>query len=253
MQQHHPVPLHNSVHPCRYLPVQKAIWQDVKGSQVLLGTYEEAVRMMGDTSFLNALMNFPKEQITDETVELLQPYFQAPDFNFDSAKKASGNVAGLCNWAAAMCTYHDVAKVVEPKIATLRGAEAELKVATKEKNAAEERMAIVPGKLDEMQVCYIHELLHWPHTHKSGRPHLCCATCMSHIGFAACILHLQASFDAAMAQKQALEDDATATQRKMDSANALLSALAGEEGRWTQQSKEFDDTIQKLTGERQPL
>ena len=66
-----------------------------------------------------------------------------------------------------------------------------------------------------------------------------------------CIWHLQASFDAAMAQKQALEDDATATQRKMDSANALLSALAGEEGRWTQQSKEFDDTIQKLTGERQ--
>lgn len=59
---------------------------------------------------------------------------------------------------------------------------------------------------------------------------------------------VQASFDAAMAQKQALEDDATATQRKMDSANALLSALAGEEGRWTQQSKEFDDTIQKLTG-----
>ena len=59
---------------------------------------------------------------------------------------------------------------------------------------------------------------------------------------------MQALFDAAMAQKQALEDDATATQRKMDSANALLSALAGEEGRWTQQSKEFDDTIQKLTG-----
>ena len=139
--------------------MQKVIWQDVKGSQVLLGTYDEAVRMMGDTSFLNALMNFPKEQITDETVELLQPYFTAPDFNFDSAKKASGNVAGLCNWAAAMCTYHDVAKVVEPKIATLRGAEAELKVATKEKNAAEERMAIVQGKLDEMQVSIAQQLI----------------------------------------------------------------------------------------------
>ena len=134
------------------MPVQKAIWQDIKGTQVLLGTYEEAVRMMGDTQFLSALMNFPKEQITDETVELLLPYFSAPDFNFESAKKASGNVAGLCNWAEAMCTYHNVAKVVEPKIATLRGAEAELKVATKEKNAAEERMAIVQGKLDEMQV-----------------------------------------------------------------------------------------------------
>lgn len=142
-------------------------------------------------------------------MELLQPYFAAPDFNYESARKASGNVAGLCNWAEAMCTYHEVAKVVEPKIAKLRDAEAELKVATKEKNAAEERMAKVQAKLDEMQ----------------------------------------AQFDAAMAQKQALEDDAAATQKKMDSATALINALAGEEARWTAQSKEFDSQIQRLTGD----
>ena len=71
----------------RYLPVQKAMWQDIKGSKVLMGTYEESVKMMGDISFLSALMKFPKECINDETIELLQPYFAAPDFNFDSAKK----------------------------------------------------------------------------------------------------------------------------------------------------------------------
>ena len=60
---------------------------------------------------------------------------------------------------------------------------------------------------------------------------------------------MQAKFDQAMAQKQALEDDAVATQRKMDSANALITALAGEEIRWTAQSKEFDQTIQRLTGD----
>lgn len=38
---------------------------------------------------------------------------------------------------------------------------------------------------------------------------------------------MQAQFDAAMAQKQALEDDAAATQKKMDSATALINALAG--------------------------
>lgn len=119
---------------------------------VVAGSYDQSVKMMQDSNFLGALVNFPKEQINDETVELLQPYFAAPDFNFESAKKASGNVAGLCNWAEAMCTYHEVAKVVEPKIATLREAEAELKVATKEKNAAEEKMAAVQAKLDEMQV-----------------------------------------------------------------------------------------------------
>eukprot|EP00882_Tetradesmus_deserticola_P025923 GHRQ01028511.1.p1 GENE.GHRQ01028511.1~~GHRQ01028511.1.p1 ORF type:complete len:388 (+),score=180.97 GHRQ01028511.1:158-1165(+) len=165
--------------------------------------------MMGDMGFLTSLLNFAKEQINDETVELLQPYFAAPDFNYESARKASGNVAGLCNWAAAMCKYHVVAKVVEPKIAALRAAESELKVATKEKNAAEERMAIVQARLDEMQ----------------------------------------AQFDVAMQQKQLLEDDAAACQKKMDSAAALLHALAGEETRWTLQSKEFDAQIKRLTGD----
>lgn len=59
---------------------------------------------------------------------------------------------------------------------------------------------------------------------------------------------MQADFDTAMRQRQLLEDDATTTKRKMESANALLSALAGEESRWTEQSKAFDDQIRRLTG-----
>ena len=78
----------------RYLPVAKVAWQDIKGTQVLVGNYEESVKMMGDTNFLNALINFPKEAITDETVELLSPYFKAQDFNFESAKKV--NSSAVC-------------------------------------------------------------------------------------------------------------------------------------------------------------
>lgn len=63
-------------------------------------------------------------------------------------------------------------------------------------------------------------------------------------------LYAQAEFEAAMRQKQALEEDAAATQARMDAANALLGALAGEEARWTDQSKAFHDQIQCLTGER---
>ncbi len=59
-----------------------------------MGNYDEAVKMMGDTAFLSSLINFPKEAITDETVELLRPYFKAPDFNFDSAKKVCSRVLG---------------------------------------------------------------------------------------------------------------------------------------------------------------
>ena len=59
---------------------------------------------------------------------------------------------------------------------------------------------------------------------------------------------MQGHFDAAIRQKQALEDDAANTSRRMSAANALLGALAGEEGRWTGLSKDFDDQIQRLTG-----
>jgi hypothetical protein len=43
-------------------------WYDVKGFMVIAGTYDMAVKMMSDMNFLSALMNFPKEQINDETV-----------------------------------------------------------------------------------------------------------------------------------------------------------------------------------------
>ena len=195
----------------RQFPMAKVEWQDFKGFKCFNSSanYPNSVKMMSDTQFLAKLMQFPKERINDETCELLQPYFAAPDFNPEDASKASNAAVGLCNWAEAMVTYHEVAKVVDPKIMSLRAAEAELAAANKEKKAAEDALAEVQGKLDDMQ----------------------------------------AKFDAAMAEKQRLEDDAAATQRKMDAATELIGALAGEEVRWTEQSKQFDLQIQRLTGD----
>jgi dynein heavy chain len=177
--------------------------------QVLVGNYEEAVKMMGDMAFLQSLMNFPKEAINDETVELLQPYFAAPDLNYEAAKKASGNVAGLCNWAEAMCQFHVTAKVVEPKIVKLRESEDELRVATKERQVAEDELATVQARLDEMQ----------------------------------------RKFDGAMANKKALEDDAADTQRKMTNAAALIAALGGEESRWITQRTSLEASVAALVGD----
>lgn len=193
----------------RHFPVNRIAWHDVKGAQVIVGSYDGAVRMMGEMNFLQSLLNFPKESINDETVELLQPYFRAPDFNFESAKKASGNVAGLCNWAAAMCKYHEVAKVVEPKIISLQVAEAELRAVEEERAAAECELATVQAKLDAMQ----------------------------------------AKLDAAVAAKAALENDAAATTRKMDNAATLLGALGGEESRWVEQVAQLQAAEEQLVGD----
>ena len=118
---------------------------------VLEASYPEALRMISYMGFLQTLLNFPKEEINDETVELLQPYFRSDDFNYESAKKASGNVAGLCNWAEAMCKYHVVARDVEPKIVRLKESEKELGVAKKEQEGAEREKDKVEAALRALE------------------------------------------------------------------------------------------------------
>ena len=56
----------------RHFPLNPVAYIELKGATVIEGSYEEAVKMMGDLNFLQALTNFPKEAINDETVELLQ-------------------------------------------------------------------------------------------------------------------------------------------------------------------------------------
>lgn len=53
-------------------PLNKVEYEDNKGEQVVSSSYQTSINMMSDMGFLGTLMNFPKEQINDETIELLQ-------------------------------------------------------------------------------------------------------------------------------------------------------------------------------------
>ena len=189
------------------LPVEKIQLED--GVPYFRPSWASAGRLLADVNFLNNLLNFKKENINDETCELLEPYLQMHDFTKEAAQKSSGNVSGLCTWVSAMSTYHSVAKYVGPKIEALAVAESSLKVAKKKLSNAEELLAEKQAELDKMQ----------------------------------------AEYDAAMVRKQVLQDDAELTKKRMEAAEALINGLAGERTRWTEQSEQFDDEIICLLGD----
>jgi dynein heavy chain len=66
---------------------------------------------------MKRLVEFEKDQINDETIELLDPYIrqQGDWFNEESGKRASVAAAGILRWALAINEYNEKSKIVKPK------------------------------------------------------------------------------------------------------------------------------------------
>uniref|UniRef100_A0A3Q2QYM0 Dynein axonemal heavy chain 8 n=1 Tax=Fundulus heteroclitus TaxID=8078 RepID=A0A3Q2QYM0_FUNHE len=172
-------------------------------------SWTEAMKLLSSPGFLTSLQQFPKDQINDETVELLQPYFDMEDYTMESATKACGNVAGLLGWTLAMAKFYEINKEVLPLQANLAIQQSRLNVANNELSKAEALRAEKQAELDKVN----------------------------------------AKYNAAMKEKQDLSDDAQMCRNKKQTASALIDGLSGEKIRWTQQSKEFISQINRLVGD----
>ena len=118
-------------------------------------SFEEfAKATLVNANFLKSLMDFSsneKDNINEETVELLEPYLtlKIPSSGEDAftgqvAKKSSAALEGMCVWAAAMSDYHKQSKIVKPKLRLL-----EIKTASLQE--AEDNLASAEAELKETQ------------------------------------------------------------------------------------------------------
>ncbi|KAA0177346.1 hypothetical protein FNF27_01124 [Cafeteria roenbergensis] len=166
--------------------------------------------LLADSGFLNALLGFDKSSITDERVELLEPYLGLTEhFTAKVAKSASVAAEGLRIWVQAMADYHNASKIVKPKLEALATAEAELQQAERALAHAEERER----------------------------------ECQERVA------GLKAQFDGANAKKRELEENAEKLERKRNKAAALLDGLADERTRWTADKDSFAGVRQRLVGD----
>lgn len=161
-------------------------------------------------NLLSNLKTFAKDDINEETIELLTPYFDREQFwfNHDIAKNASNAGAGLLAWAKAIFTYYEKSKIVKPKRLMLEQKSAELAVAMRSLAEAQKNLA----EINEM------------------------------------LAGLKAKFEESMAKKKGLEDQANKTKKQINTARTLIGSLTDEQARWSKGVKELGDEKRRLIG-----
>lgn len=191
-------------------PIDVVQWdRDERGQTILRPSWASAKTMMSDMHFLQHLMQYNKDAVTPEEVELLQPYLRAEDFTADRARVSCASLAGLCTWIRSMVVYHHIAKSILPKKERVRLAEKQLAVALTKLKAAEDDLAREEQLLTEVR----------------------------------------GKYDAAQQERVALEADADVTRRRLETAENLISGLAEEKHRWAATAQECELKIARLEGD----
>lgn len=183
--------------------------KDIKG---LKDSYEECGRqVLLDMQFLNRITE-PNigETLTEETIELLEPYFLYRNdwFNQENAKRASVAIEGLWKWVDALADYFQKSKIVKPKMQYLAIQQSLLEEAL-------EKAAVVKQELEEVKA-FVAELMN--------------------------------KFQIQMEEKNALEEQQKRTKRRIDQAKRLIDSLSGEKDRWTKGRNEIAEQKKRLVG-----
>uniref|UniRef100_A0A7S3HTS3 Dynein heavy chain n=1 Tax=Spumella elongata TaxID=89044 RepID=A0A7S3HTS3_9STRA len=166
--------------------------------------------LLNDPRFLVRLQTYDRDNMEAEVVTKAKTFTDDPEFDPEVvAKKGSMAAAGLAKWVHAMVKYDRVARLVAPKRASLKEAEATLKDAM-------ENLAIKQAALKEVMDK---------------------------------VATLEANLKAAEDKKEALKNQVQDCEAKLRRADALIQGLGGEKTRWTEMSKQLALTYNNVTGD----
>lgn len=93
-------------------------------------------------AFLDALINYDKENIHPEVIKAIQPYLKDVEFEPDFIRQKSGAAAGLCAWVINIIRFYEVFCDVEPKRKALAQANADLAAAEEKLNVIKRKVAV---------------------------------------------------------------------------------------------------------------
>lgn len=159
--------------------------------------------------FLDSLLNFDKDNISEATIQKIKPYIDSPDFQVSVISRVSKAATSMCQWVRAMEKFYWVSRSVAPKRARLQEAQDSLDVTLKA--VAESKRKMRESELN--------------------------------------IKEMERRYSESVAKKEELSRKVEECNLKLNRAGKLISGLGGERQRWALQVDQFDLKIINIVGD----
>jgi dynein heavy chain len=159
--------------------------------------------------FLDSLMNFDKDSISEQIIHKIKPYIDSPDFQVSVISRVSTAATSMCQWVRAMEKYFWVAKSVAPKRAQLAEAQETLDVTLK-------ALGELKRKMRESEIS---------------------------------IVEMEKRYTESVAKKEELARKVEECNLKLSRAGKLILGLGGEKQRWAIAVDQFDMKIVNIVGD----
>nr|CCA21283.1 inner dynein arm heavy chain 1beta putative [Albugo laibachii Nc14]CCA21656.1 dynein heavy chain 2 putative [Albugo laibachii Nc14] len=172
-------------------------------------TWAQAKTKMNDVNFLQQIKTFDKDGIKDKTVVALKKYTTKPNFQPDIIRKVSAAAGALCSWVLAMESYAGVFRVVAPKKEALKKSQNALSIKQND-------LELAKNKLEDVTLA---------------------------------VENLKRQYDASVAEKNALREEADLLELKLSRAEQLVKGLAGEHERWKLSIAEKNENLINVLGD----
>ncbi|XP_046404632.1 dynein axonemal heavy chain 3 [Ischnura elegans] len=169
-----------------------------------------SLKLLGDLKFLDSLKTYNKDNIPPGIMKRIRERF-IPDRDFrpEKIKTISNACEGLCKWVLAMEVYDRVIKIVAPKQAKFKEAEAELAA---QMATLDEKRAQLQKVTDKLQA-------------------------------------LNDEFAAMTKKKKDLEENIEICSQKLHRAEKLIGGLGGEKARWSELAEMLEGKLKGIIGD----